>query len=349
MEDDLFSFTHSDFIQRAKNTAEVFWNDKTFTDITLVTCDDRQVHAHNIILTSFSGLFRNILDKNQHPKPLIYLKDITHSHLILILRFLYLGSCEVKSGDLEAFLATAKELKVEGIDQGLDQEERTGNGLVSSSDEKIIANIYQDSKEILVKEDCVNEIAKSIEFDEIIKFEQNFEKPIQTENILLISESNENTESHKFNKVRHLGSLTKPMGKVPYKISNKDIKLKPPTPLEGSKGCSICDKRFTTQTLLNIHTAANHVITVCRVEWCLKECESRKLERKHFTNKHSRDQGMPRLKEAEAPSPCNKCGKELKTKSGMRYHLKNHEALNTALEARVVLCNSDREEVKKEG
>ena len=67
-----------------------------------------------------------------------------------------------------------------------------------------------------------------------------------------------------------------------------------------------------------------------------ERCESKKLEHIHFDNKHSRDQGKPQLKEAETPAPCNKCAKELTTKSGMRHHFKTHEALDTAMGAGVM-------------
>ena len=53
------------------------------------------------------------------------MKDITYSHLILLLKFIYIGSREVRASDLEAFLATAKDLKIEGIDEGLYHEEHT--------------------------------------------------------------------------------------------------------------------------------------------------------------------------------------------------------------------------------
>ena len=107
--------------------------------------------------------------------------------------------------------------------------------------------------------------------------------------------------------------------------------------------CPSCEKRFTTKKLLVIHKEANHVLTPCRVEWCPKEFESKKLECKHVKNQHSRDQGKPRTKEDAVPPPCTKCGKELTTTRGMRKHMKNHMNVDTAIGAEVTLGNLDIE------
>ena len=58
-------------------------------------------------------------------------------------------------------------------------------------------------------------------------------------------------------------------------------------------------------------------------------------------------QGQPRLKENEAPAPCNECGKELETKRGMRKHIIPHKALATAIGAGLLLGNLDRKEGNK--
>ena len=95
MEQEMFSFVNSDLIIRSKNTSQAFWNNPDLTDVTLVSSDDKQIFAHKMILCTYSSFFKNIIFKHPHPKPLIYLKDVKHSVFISILRFIYLGSCEI--------------------------------------------------------------------------------------------------------------------------------------------------------------------------------------------------------------------------------------------------------------
>ena len=51
-------------------------NDQAFTDVTLATLDNQHVRAHKIILSSGSTFFKNILVRNLHQNPLIYLTKI---------------------------------------------------------------------------------------------------------------------------------------------------------------------------------------------------------------------------------------------------------------------------------
>ena len=108
-----------DFEVHAPNTFRELWTDQDFTDVTLATVDDKQVKAHKVILSSCSAFFKNILLKNQHKNPLIYLKDIRHVDLEMVLKFIYLGECEVAEQDINSFITTGKELKIKGLAEQL--------------------------------------------------------------------------------------------------------------------------------------------------------------------------------------------------------------------------------------
>ena len=104
-----------DFAINAPNAFRQLWDDQDFADVTLVTVDELQVKAHKVILSSVSPFFKNILQKNPHQNPLIYLKDINHKELDRIIRFVYLGQCEVEMEQLENFLVIGKALGVRGL------------------------------------------------------------------------------------------------------------------------------------------------------------------------------------------------------------------------------------------
>ena len=48
--------------------------DKEFTDVTLACEDGQQVEAHKVVLISSSPFFKNLLQRNKHPHPLIYMR-----------------------------------------------------------------------------------------------------------------------------------------------------------------------------------------------------------------------------------------------------------------------------------
>ena len=109
------SITNNDFEASAPNTFRQLWNDEDFTDVTLATVDNQQINAHKVILSSCSPVFRNILLKNRHQNPLIYLKDVQYYDLNLLLEYIYLGECQVANEDLVNFIKIGEELKINGL------------------------------------------------------------------------------------------------------------------------------------------------------------------------------------------------------------------------------------------
>ena len=104
-------------------TFQKLFGDSECTDVTLATEDDGQIRAHKIILISCSSLFKRILQKNPHPNPIIYLKDIKLQHLECILKYVYQGKCEIPQEDLYSFLITGKDLQIEGLQEVTETEQ----------------------------------------------------------------------------------------------------------------------------------------------------------------------------------------------------------------------------------
>merc|ERR1719312_1981011 len=90
--------------------------EKDFFDVTLA-CEDNQVSCHKVILSACSPFFRNVLRRNPHQHPLLYLKGVKYSELISVLNFMYMGEVNVAQEELNSFLAVAEELKVKGLTQ----------------------------------------------------------------------------------------------------------------------------------------------------------------------------------------------------------------------------------------
>jgi len=90
--------------------------EKDFFDVTLA-CEDSQVQAHKVILSACSPFFRNILRRNPHQHPLLYLKGVQYKELLSVLNFMYMGEVNVAQEELNSFLAVAEELRVKGLTQ----------------------------------------------------------------------------------------------------------------------------------------------------------------------------------------------------------------------------------------
>jgi len=117
MESEKFCLRWNDFEANISGAFNELREEKDFFDVTLA-CDDQQIQAHKLILSACSPFFRNVLRRNPHQHPLLYLKGVKYRELLSIINFMYLGEVNVAQEELNLFLTVAEDLKVKGLTQG---------------------------------------------------------------------------------------------------------------------------------------------------------------------------------------------------------------------------------------
>merc|ERR1712129_393540 len=130
----------SDFIlkweyheQNRTLTLKSLLENEDFLDVT-IACDDDQIDAHKVILSAASPLFRNLLKRNPHSHPLLYLRGTTTKDMKAILNFIYSGETHVVREELEEFMALADSLKVVGL---AGEKLQVNDGKSRESDKKL--------------------------------------------------------------------------------------------------------------------------------------------------------------------------------------------------------------------
>jgi hypothetical protein len=116
MSSEKFCLRWNDFESNISVAFRELRDDKDFLDVTLA-CDDEQIQAHKMILGACSPFFRNILRRNPHQHPLLYLKGVKYNDLQSVLNFMYHGEVSVAREDLNSFLSVAEDLRVKGLTQ----------------------------------------------------------------------------------------------------------------------------------------------------------------------------------------------------------------------------------------
>ena len=109
-----FCLQWKDFENNISSGFRELREEKEFLDVTLAF-HDCQVQAHKVILSACSPFFRNILNQNPHPHPIIYLKGVKSGEMEAILNFMYHGEVTVAQDDLNTFLSLAEDLEVKGL------------------------------------------------------------------------------------------------------------------------------------------------------------------------------------------------------------------------------------------
>merc|ERR1711936_1052034 len=89
--------------------------DKEFTDVTLACEDGQQVEAHKVVLIASSPFFLNLLKRNKHSHPLIYMRGVKSENLTAMVDFFYHGEANVFQEYLDSFLNLAEELQLKGL------------------------------------------------------------------------------------------------------------------------------------------------------------------------------------------------------------------------------------------
>ena len=121
MSADKFCLRWNDFESNVSSAFRDLREEKDFFDVTLA-CEDSQMEAHKVILSACSPFFKNILRRNPHQHPLLYLKGVKSTELSNVLSFMYQGEVNVAQESLNTFLSVAEELQVKGLTQGGGQQ-----------------------------------------------------------------------------------------------------------------------------------------------------------------------------------------------------------------------------------
>ena len=117
-----FCLKWNDFQENVSTAFESLRKDSDFTDVTLACEDGFQADAHKVVLASSSPFFQNLLKRNKHLNPLIYMRGLKSDDLVAILDFLYFGEANIYQDNLDTFLNIAEELDLKGLN-GKDKEE----------------------------------------------------------------------------------------------------------------------------------------------------------------------------------------------------------------------------------
>ena len=162
--DDFQENTHTAFVALRK--------DHNFTDVTLVCQDGHQVEAHKVILAASSPFFADLLKRNKHAHPLIYMRGMQAEDIMAVVDFLYFGEASIFQESIETFLNIAKELKLKGlnVERGSDGE---GGGMDDHFSKQYVQQNNLDSslnkKQDTIQEDTViqpNYVCSESEFDD---------------------------------------------------------------------------------------------------------------------------------------------------------------------------------------
>merc|ERR1712129_330174 len=151
-----------------------------FSDVTLVSDDDKHMKANKVILAASSSVFRNIIKSNKHPYPVIFLRGFKSCYLEYLLDFIYLGEVKVPQEDLKEFLDSAEDLKIKGLtEKSLENMQSLNNSNeikqefppnIPDDDVIEIVDTYEETKNVIKTKNVLTESVPNKQDDYIERY-----------------------------------------------------------------------------------------------------------------------------------------------------------------------------------
>ena len=231
----------NDFQENLTSAFRDLRDEKEFTDVTLACEDGQQVEAHKVVLISSSPFFKNLLQRNKHPHPLIYMRGVKSEVLVAMVDFLYHGEANVFQENLDSFLAIAEELQLKGLH---------GSQTETVPDENISQTVPPKPEARTYNGTVLEETADGAGF-------KAHSKKIK-------SRGNFNKEANPETAVAQLNSSTAFTDTAELDEKVKSMMLVSENPAPGSQRqgkariCEVCGKEGGYQAIIN-HIEANHI------------------------------------------------------------------------------------------
>ena len=240
-----------------------------FFDVTIACDDDTQIKAHKVILSASSPFFHNILSKNPHPHPLLYLKGIKSSHLVSMIDFIYNGEVTVHQEDLDKFLIDAQELKLNGLTNTSESERKNTDPIENNEQNDVCNELFSNKEDFVItaSDDEKGNGAES-QYNHVIKDQVVVKSEVTEQNKfqLEIEENKKLTQINTFEEGKSEDDLYERVKgsdwqcKVCQKTAKKgSIKRHVEVHIEGvSYPCHVCGRSFRSKTCLRQHQLTRH-------------------------------------------------------------------------------------------
>jgi len=118
---DEYHFEWNRFATNSSSLLQSLRDEEMFKDVALV-CEGGQVSAHKVILSGCSSVLKSILERDSHPRPMIYFRGVKLADLEALMDFVYKGDAYVAQPSIHSFLALAEDLKVKGLSEQPDSD-----------------------------------------------------------------------------------------------------------------------------------------------------------------------------------------------------------------------------------
>ena len=306
MSTDVYKLTWKHFNVNQDTSLKAIFSNNENADVTLVSDDKVAFPAHKFILSACSPVFKDLLLKNPHPHPMIYLNGVKRFDLDSLLQFIYFGKTQFFQSRMEKFFEIGKDLQIEQMSQPFDNTNAKDASVFDEISEEpktrkedvLMRDELDGERDLLVQEEDISIKSYSCEkcattvFNSIQQL--SFHRKIQHAGTRYKCENCQYKTSHLSHLKQHKAAIHEG---VRYSCDSCDYKSTHPSNLKKHKesihegvtySCDICDYKASQVIHLKLHKASIHE----EVSFSCDQCEyntswrsnlSKHKKRKHFS------------------------------------------------------------------
>jgi len=326
-----YNLMWGDFTSNLSLTVKDLRNDADFLDVS-IACEDDTIDAHKVILAAASPFFRNILRKNKHPHPYIYLNGVKLKDMKNLIDFMYNGEATVSHEDLDKFMSVAHDLKVKGLTRSDFSESSTkylGNALPVIEDPNAPGSIEIGSRKPVASKTkpqrYVNQSPKGAKAQPFVAAQASVMVPAPsvqfqtpTYQLSVLPDTPDYTI-----KREDLGENSKHVYLAPKAEGAADNVITLHQPDGSTNLGQLATVAATDTTIMNLNEQISNLIIKYRKEDTNKlvwRCSVCSRESDHLSNMRSHVELHIHVSRA-----CDECGKTFNTKNSLRIHkYRNH-------------------------
>jgi len=332
-----FCLRWNDFENNISSAFRELRDDKDFFDVTLA-CDDEQIQAHKVILSACSPFFRNILRRNPHQNPLLYLKGVKYTDLQSVLNFMYHGEVNVAQEELNSFLAVAEDLRVKGLTQNQSTSSQSQystnkrqndfqprpkspnikhNTSRNEREHELVSNVPKPRPRAATQSVHHQAIVSDEDIQEVVPIKSEPKEPVPVQNVYEPRESlQQGQQDNSLTTYQEEEAGYEDYGMEQYETVDQQYEMGHPMQgVDQGKGCHARDQLAEYITKTQDETGSKYFCTLCQMSNNLKSNVMNHVESAHFPNSFAYN--------------CDYCDKTFKSLNSKNVHVsRNHKDIH---------------------
>ena len=257
----------TEFYENIKTAFGNLRDEKDFSDVTLAFEDGQQFEAHKVVLAASSPFFQNLLKRNKHPHPIIYMWGVKSEDLSAIIDFLYCGEASVDQENLDSFLSIAEDLKLRGLMGQHNGGNESKENVFSTETTQVKPNLKQETGPNISKVDRFD--SEEMTFSNRIANEQRVAIPYNTSKELEVLDEQVKSMMEKTQKNTTDGTKKAYLCKVCRKEGH-NINIRDHIEVNHLENvllpCNNCKKTFKSRGSLRKHKCENVINIKCLIK-----------------------------------------------------------------------------------